>query len=665
MKLFSKMLTRKPDPEEAMGKIDLDMDVEPLRRRSEAIADDTGEVNPSKATLDPSLPDPTEDLLLAKPSAPVHARDEEPEEAAGAGWGNNAWGDESWDDDDDWGDEDLEEDPEEARALEEKAHLVGEIREAMGAVSHVQPEERRISEPRAISEPRSWANDEEFGRKALARNHLGGSVPGAEDRLLQETDNKFTEDDGKSRRSAMAHLKAAAKATKADRVLKQVVGRDMTADPDEQSPYRDDLAKVVRPRSTSRPISRPVSRPRSQPAEWDQGTSDDDAAMFAASSEESLMPSAADDLPYEDATQDDARLIGAPDDMSAEDFADDNGDDDFFARSKVDGDDTFGGGNRFASDDAEEVSAEADDEGFEDDADDDGFADDDDDDAWGNRFAADDDLEDEGFEDEPEAETPTVAPVEAAPEPIANTEAFDDDENDGPVPSRVVSEVVAFANAPHESGSIDDDEIVRQKIAGLAGESGLLKETTSNDAEEEAIVNVGAAITGRAGRKPGRVKTRLLGFQANEEAQDIFETAQKKAAEKAAGEPAGAIATQFPVGWIVVIEGPGRGACFTMYNGVSNIGRGEDQAVRLDFGDTSISRNNHAAVAYDDEQGQFFLGHGGKSNLVRLNGSPVLSTETMTSGDEIRIGETALKFVSLCGEDFTWKGSEAEGTDAG
>ena len=117
----------------------------------------------------------------------------------------------------------------------------------------------------------------------------------------------------------------------------------------------------------------------------------------------------------------------------------------------------------------------------------------------------------------------------------------------------------------------------------------------------------------------------------------------------------------FPAGWIVVVDGPGRGASFTLQVGVSQIGRGEEQAVRLDFGDTSISRNNHAAVAYDDEQGKFFLGHGGKSNLVRLNGMPVLSTEELTDGDEIRIGETTLKFVALCGEAFTWS---TEGGDA-
>ena len=66
-------------------------------------------------------------------------------------------------------------------------------------------------------------------------------------------------------------------------------------------------------------------------------------------------------------------------------------------------------------------------------------------------------------------------------------------------------------------------------------------------------------------------------------------------------------------------------------------------------------------VAYDDEQRRFFMGHGGKANLVRLNDMPVLSTEALSDGDTIRIGETTLKFVALCGPDFSWTGEE--GTD--
>ena len=98
-----------------------------------------------------------------------------------------------------------------------------------------------------------------------------------------------------------------------------------------------------------------------------------------------------------------------------------------------------------------------------------------------------------------------------------------------------------------------------------------------------------------------------------------------------------------------------------LHAGAAQIGRGEDQAISLDFGDTAISRANHAAVAYDSEMNAFYLGHGGKSNIVRLNNKPVLSTEEMRSGDEIRIGETTLRFVAFCGDGFTWAAAPSEG----
>ncbi len=666
-------MTQKPDPEETMGKIDLDMDVEPLRRRDDPVADDSGKPNPSSRFADEN-----DEPLFADKTQPVHARSEEPEEAEGAGWGDGGWEDnDDWDeDDDDWGDDEFDEAEAaaEAAAQEEKAHLVGEIRDAVGAVSHIKPEdERRISAPRKISEPQSWEDDEEFGRKALARNHLGGGQNMAEDRLLQETNSQFGDSESSRRRSAMAHLKAAAAATKADRVLKHVVGRDPTADPDEQSPYRDDLAKVVRPRSTSRPISRPVSRPRSQPAEWDQGTSDDDAAMFAAASEESLEENVTSEALDADAAENAERLANAPEDMSADDFADDNffgdgfssdydddGVEDDIEYHSFDGDDadeTISDAADVEEDKIEANGAESD-AGVEDEAD------------WSNRFAEDDDeiLSEENFapagavDERDDFDAGIEEPVQSAelegPEDLSDDLSQDDD-FDGPVPSSVVSEAVAFANAPLEDETPDEDEIVRRKIAEMSGGNAPAPEASHDTSDDQPIVNVAAAVTGRAGggRTGGRVKTRLLGFQTpDDETSDVFEAAKTASA---------ANQTQFPVGWIVVIEGPGRGSCFTIFNGVSQIGRGEDQPVRLNFGDNSISRNNHAAIAYDDEQGKFFLGHGGKSNLVRLNGTPVLSTEEMTTGDQIRIGETSLKFVSLCGEDFTWKSTETEGHEAG
>lgn len=161
------------------------------------------------------------------------------------------------------------------------------------------------------------------------------------------------------------------------------------------------------------------------------------------------------------------------------------------------------------------------------------------------------------------------------------------------------------------------------------------------------------ATEGRAGRRAGRVKTRLLGFNAS----DDFEVADPLQSAKPAAPTREA---PFPVGWFVVVKGPGRGHAFALHSGVTLIGRGEDQGICLDFGDSSISRQNHAAIAYDDEQNGFYLGHGGKSNIIRLNNRPVLSTEEVKTGDLVRIGETTLRLVALCGEDFNWSGGDGD-----
>jgi hypothetical protein len=155
-------------------------------------------------------------------------------------------------------------------------------------------------------------------------------------------------------------------------------------------------------------------------------------------------------------------------------------------------------------------------------------------------------------------------------------------------------------------------------------------------------------------RRAGRVRTRLLGH-------DHVQNLVTDPIEAARAAPAPAQG-RFPVGWVVVTDGPGKGSFFSLFNGVSQVGRGADQTVRLDFGDMSISRNNHAAIAYDDEANAFFLGHGGKANLVRLNHRPVVSTEPMHHLDMIRLGETTLRFVALCKDDFRWDAASAGGS---
>lgn len=166
---------------------------------------------------------------------------------------------------------------------------------------------------------------------------------------------------------------------------------------------------------------------------------------------------------------------------------------------------------------------------------------------------------------------------------------------------------------------------------------------------EQAVASAAAA---RSPARSRRTKTRLIGFDKSDgDVVDLFNDAQKAAPTKS---------VRFPVGWIVVAEGPGRGESFSLMAGMSQIGRGEDQAIQLDFGDNSISRSNHAAIVYDPDTKEFLLGHGGKSNIVRLNDKPLISNETLKTGDVIRIGETVLRFVALCDKSFNWSDGATE-----
>ncbi len=162
-------------------------------------------------------------------------------------------------------------------------------------------------------------------------------------------------------------------------------------------------------------------------------------------------------------------------------------------------------------------------------------------------------------------------------------------------------------------------------------------------------------------RRPTRTKTRVLGFEAAPApVVPLFEDMGSTPIAEAAPAP-GKGYVMFPTGWLIVKDGPGKGATFALSQGISQIGRGGDQTIALDYGDMAISRQNHAAIAYDPATHQFHVGHGGKSNLVRLNGRPLLSTEPAGDGDEIQIGETTLVLKVLCTPAFNWSSFGAEG----
>lgn len=110
-----------------------------------------------------------------------------------------------------------------------------------------------------------------------------------------------------------------------------------------------------------------------------------------------------------------------------------------------------------------------------------------------------------------------------------------------------------------------------------------------------------------------------------------------------------------PVGWLVVVEGPGKGWVATLGSGVNSIGRDRSERVTLDYGDTMISRSNHGSISYDPRGRKFYVQHGGGKNLTYVDGEPVLAPRELAALTQVQLGETVLRFVPLCGPEFSWE----------
>ncbi len=107
------------------------------------------------------------------------------------------------------------------------------------------------------------------------------------------------------------------------------------------------------------------------------------------------------------------------------------------------------------------------------------------------------------------------------------------------------------------------------------------------------------------------------------------------------------------VGWLVVVEGLGRGQVLPLGYGVNDIGRGADTRVRLDFGDATIDLHSQAAIIYTARSRRFYLQSIAPGNWV--DGCPAVDKSVeLTGGETLRMGQTRLRFVPLCGPGFDW-----------
>ena len=108
------------------------------------------------------------------------------------------------------------------------------------------------------------------------------------------------------------------------------------------------------------------------------------------------------------------------------------------------------------------------------------------------------------------------------------------------------------------------------------------------------------------------------------------------------------------VGWLVIVAGNGSGNFVKIGHGQNSIGRGPDSRARLDYGDNHISRSRHAVITYDALGRMFYVQQGDGKNLTYLDDQPVLAPTVLENGSEITMGQTRLRFVALCGPDFSW-----------
>ena len=157
----------------------------------------------------------------------------------------------------------------------------------------------------------------------------------------------------------------------------------------------------------------------------------------------------------------------------------------------------------------------------------------------------------------------------------------------------------------------------------------------------------------------GDSESRLVRFSTDEPRTVIAAGARRKIGEPA-HEPAPTDPMSDPVvGWLVIVDGPGKGAAIRLGNGQNTLGRGAKARARVDFGDRQISRDSHAVVAYDPKHNRFYIYQGTGTNLTYLDGKPVLSPTELITGNIVSLGATTLRFVALCDDTFVWEGSDS------
>ncbi|MDD6157649.1 MAG: FHA domain-containing protein [Lachnospiraceae bacterium] len=107
-------------------------------------------------------------------------------------------------------------------------------------------------------------------------------------------------------------------------------------------------------------------------------------------------------------------------------------------------------------------------------------------------------------------------------------------------------------------------------------------------------------------------------------------------------------------GWLVCVDGEGKGKDYKILYGRNFIGRDRSMDICIQ-GDKTISRVNHASISYDDKAKKYYYSPEIGRSIDYINGNPVFETVELHNRDCIEIGSMKLVFAPLCGDNFRWE----------
>jgi FHA domain len=164
-------------------------------------------------------------------------------------------------------------------------------------------------------------------------------------------------------------------------------------------------------------------------------------------------------------------------------------------------------------------------------------------------------------------------------------------------------------------------------------------------------------------RKLSRPETPVASGGESGDKTVLFRPSSAALPSPAAATPADPMAD--PVaGWLVIVDGPGRGASVKVGYHVNSLGRDTNNRIPLNYGDNGISREKHVEVIYDPLGKLFYARPSGGTNLAYVDGKPLLAPVELKAGDVLRLGQTFLRFVPFCGPDFDWDSAEKKAENA-